>query len=404
MSKDKQNYLAAFIPEVKPKETPKRSGMKSDGRLDEIEEAIRAFNDLLTKQNRDNLDAMYNIDMGNMSSSMRRLFQSYDDGITQANASIEAWAKETEAGFKAVAEWQGQTNESISSIDGKADANAASITLLNQWKGETSSSLAAVQVKASQNESQITALASWKNTAEDDIDGLSETMAAIEATADENGVRIDQIVSAIGEDGKVTFASIAAGIAEDESFIKLIADGVDISGFVTFESLENDGEATVNGNNLSLISDNNGDSMSRISYWFEEKDAGYKEIASIFSLYDTGEDDDIFESDYSLVVETYTFRNANSGLRDAALMLKSAAGMKLIAGTNGSGGILLSCPGRTLIEPDRDCTIIATSGTRIYAGEDYDYYNNRDSVDDYTYVFCADGIYYNGYRIIDTPN
>lgn len=394
MSKAKQKYLAAYIPEVKPKETPKRSGMKSDSRLDEIEEAIRAFNDLLTKQNRDNLDAMYNIDMDNMSSSMRRLFQSYDDGITKANASIETWAKDTEAGFKEIAEWQSQTNKSISSIEGKADANTASITLLNQWKTDASSSLAAVQTKASQNEAQITALASWKDTAEDEVDGLAETMAVIEATADENGARIDQIVSAIGEDGEVTFASIAAGVAEDESFIELIADKVDISGFVTFESLETAGDATVNGNNIALIADAYCDSISQLrfkkwrytDYDYNTEDNRLVDMAAIKSIDNGSTDED--SSRYALLIQTFDTR-FNNDLYDVAL--------KLVA----QGAFSVETNYSAYIFAGEYCTIDALWNTRIRADRDYDDAKNASAIASSDYSFNTDGIYYGKKRIVD---
>jgi hypothetical protein len=117
MSKDKRKYLEAYIPEVKPKETPKRSGMKSDGRLDEIEEAIRAFNDLLAKQNRDNLDAMYNIGAENLSSSFRRLLQSYDDGIVSARKEVEYWANQQSVGFKDVEAWKNDVVDAYRKVE-----------------------------------------------------------------------------------------------------------------------------------------------------------------------------------------------------------------------------------------------------------------------------------------------
>ena len=386
MSKDnKRKYLSAYIPEVTPKETPKRDGRKSDGRYAEIEAAVAALSDMLAKQNRDNLDAMYNIDMDNMSSSMRRLFQSYDDGITKAQASIESWANAQEAGFKAVAEWQNETNNSLSSIEGKADANAASITLLNTWKNDTSSSLAAVQTKASQNEAKITSLTSWKSTAEDDIEGLAETVAVIEQVADENGASISQIVTAVGSNGKVNAASIVAAVNAAGSSVKIDADHVDITGFVTYESLENDGEAYINGNNIGLVSDSDGESISKISFYHNENygDSDYE----IGTLYLT----DDWDYGYSLCISANSFRRTSSRYADASLLLRGEAGVVLTAVTQDiilSGGEGIGMYGQTY------CDIGAGySGVRIHADSDY-----SDTIDSEpgpnTFIFVNGGLYY----------
>jgi len=347
---------------------------------------------MMAKQNRDNLDAMYNIDMDNMSSSMRRLFQSYDDGITKAQAEIKTWADAQEAGFKAIAEWQGETTKSISSIDGKADANSASITLLNQWKGTTSSSLAAVQTLASQNEAKITSLTSWKNTAEDDIDGLAETVAAIDQVADENGASITQIVNAVGEDGEVNAASIVAAVNAAGSSVKIDADHVDITGFVTYESLENDGEAYINGNNIGLVSDSDGDSTASLRFWLE---------------------DDIFaDEDNYLIGEIYTSGTSND-LADCTLRIRSyASKMKITAG----GDLDISSTMAVSLESGTSYVeIIADGSVEIYSGDDTlvdcyymtilpgaSYKSSR--VVDYAWQFFDDGIYFNGYKMVSTPS
>ena len=544
MSKDKQKYLAAYVPKSVPKETPKRSGIKSDGRTKEIEDAIAAFNELLAKQTRDNLDAMYNIDMGNMSSSMRRLFQSYDDGITKANASIESWANAQEAGFKAIAEWQDETTSSISSIEGKADANGASIILLtefqkkveggtiesiaridqkanenaasiklltdwkgetseslaaleilasqneskislltqwqgtvddeieglvattavigiqadensaaieslaqfrktvedgsissiagikqqadanassisliaewqktvedgsissiasidakadansaqitqlNQWKGTASSSIAAVQTLASQNGAKITSLTNWQNTVEDDLEGLSSSVAYIEELADENGASISQIVEAVGKNGKVSAASIVAAVNAAGSSVKIDADHVDITGFVTFESLENDGEAYINGNNIGFVSDSDGESISKISFYHNEQygNSNY-EIGTIYQT-----DDGNYG--YSLCISANRFRRSSSRYADAFLLLSGEGGVVV---TSVVDDIILSSGAGISMYGQTYCDIgAARYGVRIRADSDY-----SDTIDsdpgENTFIFVNGGIYY----------
>ena len=398
MSKDKQKYLAAYIPETKPKETPKRSGIKSDGRMAEIEEAIRAFNDLLTKQTRDNLDAMYNIDMDNMSSSMRRLFQSYDDGITKANASIEAWANAQEAGFKAIAEWQSVTLSAITSIDGKADANSASITLLNQWKNNASSSIAAVQTMASQNSAKISSLVQWQSTVEGDLEGLSSSVAYIEELADKNGASISQIVEAVGKNGEVNAASIVAAVNAAGSSVKIDADKVDITGFVTFESLEEDGGSTINGNNVSLILYAEGDdgktdisSQSSLNFIYQHYRSGEwhnKEFANIYTSIDGSDSDET--SRYTLNISANRFYNDLGDESFASLKLEGAGRVSIW----GQYGIYISTSYQGYI------ALNTPSGynTRIVAAKAYSQATSYVSEASNSYHFATDGIYYNGVK------
>jgi hypothetical protein len=327
MSKDKQKYLAAYVPESVPKETPKRSGIKSDGRTKEIEDAIAAFNELLAKQNRDNLDAMYNIDMGNMSSSMRRLFQSYDDGITKANASIEAWANAQEAGFKAIAEWQDETTSSISSIEGKADANgasiilltefqkkveggtiesiaridqkadenAASIKLLTDWKGETSESLAALEILASQNESKISLLTQWQGTVDDEIEGLVATTAVIGIQADENSAAIESLAQfrRTVEDGSISsIAGIKQQADANSSSISLIAEWqrtVEDGSISSIASI--DAKADANSAQITQLNQWKGTASSSIAAVQTLASQNGAKITSLTSWQSTVEDD-----------------------------------------------------------------------------------------------------------------
>ena len=361
MSRDnKRKYLSAYIPEVKPKETPKRDGMKSDGRYAEIEAAVAALNDMIAKQNRDNLDAMYNIDMDNMSSSMRRLFQSYDDGITKANTEIKAWADEMEAGFSAVAQWQKTVEDgtisSIASVNAKADANGASISQFAQWQ----------------------------KTADEEIDGLVNTTAVIKAESDANGASIEQIVTAVGEDGEVTAASIAAAVSEDESFIKLIADRVEVQGTAYFTSLGDEGITTVDGNDIAMISGYDVESISKLTFYKKYTDeAGDEALAQMFRIrtIDNSKSTDI-QARYAAILETGFFVEDGEFYLPA---LKFAAGGMSFDTTS------------AYFKASQYLTMNAEYGTRIVAEKTY-----HESVGasgayplaNNTYIFCSTGIFY----------
>lgn len=384
MSKDKQKYLAAYVPESVPKETPKRSGIKSDGRTKEIEDAIAAFNELLAKQSRDNLDAMYNIDMGNMSSSMRRLFQSYDDGITKANASIESWANAQEAGFKAIAEWIGTDEDgnlisSAAAIKGVADANHASIEALTKLVDADSKALAGFKSEVSKTYATTAQFSSFQTTVNNTI---TNSYAGFVTQADAKYAKAEQIASVTDANGKVTAASIAAEIKDDTSLIKLIADKVDISGFVTFESLENDGGATINGNNVSLVGDYYGESVSELTFYKMKYSSG-DDLDALFkiSTYDIGEEDEN-GARFGVLMETYS---ANFGGDDYRTALKLAS----------RGGMSMESKRNIYMSANRYCTIDAEYNTRIVANDSYaDACMYGYAAAPGSYVFCTDGIYF----------
>lgn len=126
MSKDKKHsYGAAYIPEA-PKEVRKRgSGGDSSGRIAEIEAAIEEIKNSFAKSNRDNLDAMYNIDEDNLSGSFRRLLMSYEDGIVSARNEIKYWADQQSTGFEEVRQWKNEVSEAYSEISESLSENGA---------------------------------------------------------------------------------------------------------------------------------------------------------------------------------------------------------------------------------------------------------------------------------------
>ena len=244
MTRDKKKYLSSYVPEVQ-KETKKRGKTENQSRISDIEESIKAIQDSIAKSNRDNLDSIYNIDTDNLSSSLRRLFASYDDGITKAEASINALANEQEAGFEAIAKWQSGVNQSIS----------------------------AIETKAGQNESKITALTNWKNSADSDIEDLIETMAVIEAESNANGASISQIVSAVGSNGNVTAASIVAAVNNAGSNVKINADSIDIASAFGGLTLSASGGGEVEYSNATLL--NGPDNFNNVVYGFTRTSDGY---------------------------------------------------------------------------------------------------------------------------------
>lgn len=107
--------------------------------------------------------------------------------------------------------------------------NTASISAITQWQNETDQSIASLGETASQNEANITALAKWKTETDEGLEGLRESMAILALETDSNGASISQIVSAVGNDGEVTAASIVAAVNEAGSSVQISADCIDIA-------------------------------------------------------------------------------------------------------------------------------------------------------------------------------
>ena len=85
MSKGK--YLTSAVPEP---ETWKQPDNKSntDDRFAELEAQIAVLNEQLIKQNRDNLDAEYNIDEENLSESLLKIIQDLQSRVTALENTI----------------------------------------------------------------------------------------------------------------------------------------------------------------------------------------------------------------------------------------------------------------------------------------------------------------------------
>ena len=221
----RKNYGRMAIPSLpaENKNSPKASG--NDSAIRNLEEQIEKIRDEMTKQNRDNLDSMYNIDMDNMSETMQNLFQSFDNGIASAQAAIATFADETSAQFEAIAKYQTENSDAFAVLKGRVSENESSIEILNSFKSTTKSSLSSLDSRVSDTESSIEMLTGFKST-------TTEKLASISSKADENEASISQIVSAVGRNGDVTAASIVASINSSGSNVKIAADHLEIDASI----------------------------------------------------------------------------------------------------------------------------------------------------------------------------
>jgi hypothetical protein len=151
-----------FVPKSvkKTKDFGAFSASEDDGdALKRLTEDVARMRDESIKQNRDNMDALYNIDMDNVSPSLRDLFKSWTNGISSADARITAIADSQKATIQLVTQFTTSVSDALIRIEGKADANSASITQLTNFKTETSEAISKIEQTASANSASITQLA-----------------------------------------------------------------------------------------------------------------------------------------------------------------------------------------------------------------------------------------------------
>ena len=360
----------------------------------------------------------------------RPLQTSFENEFGKTNALIEGWSNEYGSQIKLLTEWVGTDEDgnllsSAASITSAVFQNTAEILALAKvvdedsealagFKSEVSSTYATTQQFSefkSEVDSKITdsyagfvtqADAKYAKTEQfsefkSEVDSkITNSYAGFVTQADAKYAKTTQIASVTDKDGNVTFASIAAGVADDEPFIELIADKVALKGFVTFESLENDGEgaATVNGNNLALVANASCDAISQLNFkkWrytdydYNTKDNQLENMAAIKAIDD--ERSALDDSRYAILIQTYDVHFNNTPY-DIAL--------KLIA----QGAFSVETNYSAYIAAAEYCTIDALWNTRIRADRNYDDAKNAAAVASNDYSFNTDGIYYGGKRIVN---
>lgn len=305
--------------------------------------------------------------------------------------------KETEQNLKNYADSKlSDTIKSITEIRTKADENESAITLLASWKNEAVESISQITQKANANESSITAINSWRSGATTaistlqswvssygaELEGLanytydgSSGLAGIRAYArrQADDVADDAANSAItamtemfaeftDSDGNVTKASITAAVEDAMSSVEISADQIRLDGDTYFTAKYRQNSNVYNFGSIKT------------------SDTG------------SGQEDD---SRYALIVES----NGGNGWYSnypVALKLKSEGNMSLASSK------------ALYLDSARYTTINAGDNTRIRANVRYSGLTAAPATDQnsinvaYDYVFCTDGIYYNGNRIISS--
>ena len=422
----KPSYLQQSIPEAE-KRAEKTHGVGDSGSIKRMQEELEWLRNEMAKKNRDQLDMMYNLDFDNFSEDTQALFKKWSDGTTEAMAYFKAYADANESKWEAYAQWKDDTTNSIASITGRVSANESSISSLVSWKNDTTDSIASITGRVSANESSISSLASWKsNTADAAIssiagirqtanenkasidqitawktetaDGAIESISSIQQQADANGARIGLLVNSAGTGLTSSAASIiVSAVNGSGSSVMINADKIQFSGeasFVTAGSLGDSGSTVVSGNRIKLhMLYETSTATSKLNFTASDtaSDTWYDTLATI-GLKNYGSDS-ADDAKYALLIDSQ-FANENGKEYNVALKL-SAKGSISIESATPDGGIYIAANGFTTIEAYENVRIRASASMANMGQTGLMAFSNKD------YVFCTDGIYYNGKRIVD---
>ena len=426
----KPSYLQQSIPDAE-KRAAKTQGVGDSGSIKKMQEELEWLRNEMAKKNRNQLDMMYNLDFDNFSEDTQALFKKWSDGTTEAMAYFKAYADANESKWEAYAQWKDDTTNSIASITGRVSANESSISSLASWKSNTAdaaiSSVAEIKQKADANESSINQITKWKTETADGAiesiagirqtanankasidqitawktetaDGAIESIASIQQQADANGARISLLVNS----GGTGLTPSAAGIIVDAvngsgSSVMIKADKIQFDGeasFVTAGSLGDSGSTVVSGNRIKLhMLYETSTATSKLNFTASDtaSDTWYDTLATI-GLKNYGSDS-ADDAKYALLIDSQ-FANENGKEYNVALKL-SAKGSISIESATPDGGIYIAANGFATIEAYENVRIRASASMANMGQTGLMAFSNKD------YVFCTDGIYYNGKRIVD---
>lgn len=383
----KPSYLQQSIPDAE-KRAAKTQGVGDSGSIKRMQEELEGLRNEMAKKNRDQLDMMYNLDFDNFSEDTQALFKKWSNGTTEAMAYFKAYADANEAKWEAYAEWKNDTTDSIASITGRVSANESSISSLASWKSNTAdaaiSSISGIRQTANANKASIDQITAWKT---ETADGAIESISSIQQQANANGARIGLLVNS----GGTGLNSSAAGIIVEAinnaaSSIKISADHIQISGeteFITAADLSDSGSTLVSGNRIRLVTEQgNKNGTSRLSFVMKTP------TEQVFAYMDGGDLGSGAENDARYRVRLMT-KSITVGGEDyyPAIYLYSAGGISLDANTS------------VYVYSATYTTVNAHYNTRVTANMPYSTAISAASASKYDYVFCTDGIYYNGKNI-----
>lgn len=259
---------------------------------------------------------------------------------------------------------------------------AGNVSVLEQTASSLTSQVSDIEGNVSTLQQTAAGLTTRVSDAEGNISTLQQTAAGlVTAVAD-----LDGDISVVSQkadriDWIVASGTSASTMTLTPEMLQLIADEISITGVVTFNDLETAGQSVINGDNIELKADADGDSVSYLTY----TSAGGNTFAELHTR-DNRQGSTLSQDRYAFVIETP--QQVDGGY----------VALKLVAGD----AMSMEAAERIFIKADVQ-TIInnGTHATRIQANNVY-YDPTSTLYPTDCYIFAADGIYYNGNRILAT--
>lgn len=339
MSKDEKKrvgYLGAHVPGEKKKRSSSSGSTEAREDYTGLRMRLDELNEQMIKQNRDRLDAEYNVDFDNLSEDVREQIEEVRDvaaEIARTRAEFNTYKTDTTAQFQAIAEWQGETDSAIAEIAGEVG------------------------------------------------DGWAKT---------------SMFASLIDAQGNVTAASIVAAVNGEGSSVLIDADKIRMTGtttFLTADDVGDGGSTEIAGNRISLNipgGDDDGHttlySDNGINFEYDNGGTVY-DFARVYTDIDGSTTD--LTSRYALNISTSSFRNAYGGIAEPSIKIQADGRVSI----SGDYGVYLSA-----LRNDAYITANAGGNTRIRANKSYSDMTPPPSSSDWS--FCTDGIYFGGVRVV----
>ena len=294
--------------------------------------------------------------------------------IEDETAGLKHEIKVTAEGLESLAASVTEDAEALAQFKTQVSDTYATISSFASFKNEMNTAYTSFTQTADSKYATVSALASFKND-------INSSFSSFTATAESTYAKATQIASVTNSSGKVTAASIVTAVNNSGSSVKISADKVDISGFVTFSDLSRAGYSTINGSNITTgkiqaitISGSNfrsilnGSSVSgEISFWagsdsYAENKVGYLRFDN------QGVDSDT-DTKYRIILDAQYYPG---GSQYVSLKLKSGYRMSLESSqllfmNSGTSVVIRANNGRGMINLDGDVYIRGTSLDEILA-------------------------------------
>jgi hypothetical protein len=196
---------------------------EADKRIIALKRSIDELYDNQVRQRRMLSDLLYNLDEENMP-AVKALIERYKAEDGEAIAALKVSANENYAAIEGVAAVQTEQGESIAALKSSAEENYAAIEGIAAVQTEQSETIASLSQQATELSAEVVIAVERSQSAENTASEVYDSVS--------NG------------------AYIIARVNEDGSLVKIKADKLELTGYVTVAGLKTAGATEIDGANL----------------------------------------------------------------------------------------------------------------------------------------------------------